>query len=40
MPYCVFKKDKKELKEERDERNTNLAHGKVKAAKYDQKEIR
>ena len=34
------KKDKKELKEEREERNTKLAHGKVKAAKYDQKEIR
>jgi len=28
------------LKEERDERNTKLAHGKLKAAKQDQKEIR
>ncbi len=32
-------KDVKELKEERKERNTKIAHGKLKAAKYDQKEI-
>jgi hypothetical protein len=31
--------DVKAIKEERDERNTNLAHGNVKAAKHDQKEI-